>query len=244
MLGLYRISLLLIFCEKLKPIFSEMSTVEGLSFIKYFPLIISPFILIEGFLCIIIGIGMFRLRFWAWYLIIANQIIKILGLPNRGFIFGWQAYDPLNLAIQIGLIVFILWFFMRPKIKEQFLIAEARFKLKSWYATLIALFLVMTLAVPVFVIGYKVLNSVKRKQPFFVKKPELIKLAEMDKSSMEDKFRMREIFNLSFLVPKDFVLRRFGKKTGILTPGNITDIEKKGFIIIEDKPSLDIARNI
>lgn len=242
-LGLYSISLPLIMHEKLKPISSIASIVEGLSFIKYFPLIISPFTLIGGLLCIIIGIGMFKLRFWAWYFVIANQIIGILSLPNTGFIFGWQAYDSLKLAIQIGLIAFILWFFMRPKIKEQFLIAEARFKLKSWYATLIALFLVMALAVPGFVLGYKVLNSVKRKQPFLVKKPELIKLAEMDKTAMEDKFRMREMFNLSFLVPEDFVLRRFDKKPGILTLGDSADTDK-GFIMIEDKPSLDIARGV
>jgi len=241
--GLYSILLPLIMYEKLKPISSMVSIVEGLSFIKYFPLIISPFTLIEGLFCIIMGIGMFRLRFWAWYLVIANQIIGILSLPNTGFIFGWQAYDPLKIATHIGLIAFILWFFMRPKIREQFLIAEERFKLKSWYAALIALFLVMTLAVPGFVIGYKVLNSVKRKQPFLVKKPELIKLAEMDKSSLEERFRMREIFNLSFLVPKDFVLRRFDKNTGVLTLGDITDTDK-GFIMIEDKPGLDITRGV
>ncbi len=242
-LGLYTILLPLIIYGKLKAIFLLASLVEYLSFVKFFPLIISPFALMGVVIYIIIGIGVLRLRFWAWYLIIANQLIKIISLPNAGFIFGWQAFDPSKLAIQIGLIAFILWFFMRPKIREQFLIAEERFKLKSWYTTLIVLLLVMTLTIPVFVLGYKVLNSVKRKQSFLVKKPELIKLAEMDKSSSEDKFRIREIFNLSFLVPEDFVMRGFDKKTGILTLGDITNTDK-GFIMVENKPALDITRGV
>lgn len=240
-LGLYSISLSLIH-EKLKSIFSAVLIEEGFSLIVYFLLIISPFAL-RGLLCIIIGIGMFRLRFWAWYLVIADQIIGILWLSNLGFIFGWQVYDPLKIATPIGLIAFILWFFMRPKIREQFLIAQERFKLKSWYAALIVLSLVMALAVPGLVIGYKVLNSIERRQPFLVKKPELIKLAERDKTSLENKFRRREIFNLSFLVPEDFVLRRVDKETGILTLGNITDMNR-GFIMINYKPPLDIVRKV
>lgn len=242
-LGLYTILLPLIMYGKLKTIFSLVSLVEYMSFVKFFPLMISPFTLIGGLIYLIIGIGIFKLRYWAWYLIIANQLIKIISLPNAGFIFGWQAFDPSKLAIQMGLIAFILWFFMRPKIKEQFLIAEEKFKLKSWYTALIALLLVMTLAIPVFVLGYKVLNSVKGKQPFLVKKPELIKLVGMDKLSLEDKFRIREILNLSFLVPEDFVIRGFDKKTGILTLGDITNTDK-GFVMIENKPALDITRGV
>jgi len=217
--------------------------VEYMSFVKFFPLIISPFGLIGGLIYIVIGIGVLKLRFWAWYLIIADQFIKIISLPNSGFIFGWQAFDPSKLAIQIGLIAFILWFFMRPKIKEQFLIAEEGLKLKSWYATLIILLLVMTLSIPVFVLEYKFFNSAKRNQPFLVKKPQLIKLAEIDRSSLEDRLSVREIFNLSFLVPEDFALRGFDKKTGILTLGDITNTDK-GFIMVENKPSLDVARGV
>jgi hypothetical protein len=65
----------------------------------------------------------------------------------------------------------------------------------------------------------------------------------MDKSFLEDKFGMRGIFNLSFLVPEDFVLRRFDKKTGILTLADITDADK-GFIMVEDKHTLDIVRGV
>jgi predicted negative regulator of RcsB-dependent stress response len=63
--------------------------------------------------------------------------------------------------------------FIRPKIREQFLIAEERFKLKSWYATLIVLLLVMTLAILMFVLGYKVLNSVKKEADILSKKASI-----------------------------------------------------------------------
>ncbi|MCM8826053.1 MAG: hypothetical protein NC904_00870 [Candidatus Omnitrophica bacterium] len=224
---------------KIKSLFSDASITRDLYFIKYFSLIIILFNLTEGFLCIIIGIGMFRLRFWAWYLVIAYLIIEILGLTNTGFILGWQVYNSLKISIHIGLSIFILWFFMRLKIKEQFSITKERFKLKSWYSALINLLLAMTLVVPGGVVGYKILISLERKQPFLVKTPELIKLADIDTSYMQDKFRIREIFNLSFLVPEDFVLWIFDKNTGILFLGNITDRDR-GYIMIEDKPGLYI----
>lgn len=187
---------------------------------------------------IIMCIGIFRLKFWAWYLVIACGIIGILALPNKGFILGWQIYHPLELAIKIELITLILLFFIHPKIKEQFLISKNKFKLKSWYATLIGLFLINTLAIPGFVIGYKVFNFIKNKQPFLVTKPKLVTLDRINKSSWEDKFRKIEIFNLSLVVPKDFVDMIFQK--GLNEVFLIDTLNNKGFILIEKVPDVDV----
>ncbi len=238
--GLYSILFPLTIYGKYKTVFLMLN----LSFVKYSPFILSLafLFLIGGIFSIIIGIGLFRLRYWVWYLIIANQIIKIIGLSNKVFILGWQAYVPAQLVAQIGTIVFILWFFMRPKIRGQFFITEEKFKLKSWYAISIILLLFMTLAIPVTVIGYKFFNSVKSKQPFLVKKPQLIRLGRKNNSFLENRFKVREIFNFSFLAPADFVLRGFDNKTAILALGRQN--RDNGFIMVENKPGLDITRGV
>ncbi len=253
-LGLYAMLTSWITYERLKPYSLIASVVKGLSFAKYIPAI-NSLALIKGALLVIVGIGIFKLKPWAWYLVIASQIIGVLSLSNTGFILGWQAYVPLKLAGQAVLIVFILWFFMRPGIKKQFLSAGEKFKLRSWYAVLIILWLVVTLTIPAVVLGYKIVNSVKRGQPFLVKKPQLIKLTGMgkapslkgkeelipaDKASLRDKFHRIRILNLSFSAPRNFTLRMFDKKEGILILSNTTGADKS-FIIAGDKPALDIG---
>ena len=131
LVGLCCIVLPLIMYGKLKGIAQMMSAVENLAYIKYFAVVLSPVVLLEAFICFVIGTGVLRGKYWAWYLMIASQIIGILGLPNRGFIFGWESYGVTRLLVGIGLPVFTLWFFTRPNIREQFKTAENKFILKN-----------------------------------------------------------------------------------------------------------------
>ena len=239
LLGLCYLLIPLNFYKIIQPISSS----ETLTFSKYFAYVVTPGIFLNSLLYIVIGVGIFQLRSWAWYLIIADLIIKTIGLPNNGFIFGWQALNWSTVSIKIGLIVFVLWFFMRRGIREQFALAQNKFKLKSWYAAVAILFLGMTLVVPLSSLGYKIFILKTNQKPFLVQVPPVIKLADVNVSRTKHNFTRREILDFSLLIPNDFRLQLVNNnELGVLGLGDGVSAPDNNLILVEDKNVLALIQ--
>lgn len=221
------LAIVYILCFKLRNIISQVKFVSSLAsavigFTGFpFPKWLSPektiYILIflftlgivDGLVHFISGIGILRLKAWARYLIITLMATYIISIPNKGLFWGWQSLGILEALVKILIPLFILWFFIRRKTKKVFETEGAKFKIKSKYGIIISLIVFFTLLFPSSLLIFKTYRSLKYKEPFFSIKPQIIRLKEINDRDFLDKYRRIELFDVSLLIPKDFIILSF-----------------------------------
>lgn len=225
---------------KFKNILSILSTVmEYFSYWKYLMLSAAPLGMIWSLIYIICGIGLLRLKFWARYIIIVLMLTSIITPLNKALIFGSQTLNIIGLLLQIVFVSFILWFFMKEKVKKQFEVEGVKFRLKSKYGAIIGLIIFLTLFTPVTVLTFKVYALLKYKEPFFIAKPQVIRLQKAEDEALLEKYRRIELFGASLLIPKDFAIIGFSKPPDNLSEwiafiANPVD-SKKGLVSLSSK---------
>ena len=83
-------------------------------------------VIISGILSLIAAFGLFTLASWAWYLAVAVLIFRAVadgfGLVSQ-LISGTYGYGGVSL-LNFVITVVILWYFLRPNVKEAFKIGS------------------------------------------------------------------------------------------------------------------------
>lgn len=192
------------------PFFSQKNLPFIIGFITFFAF---ATIIFFGLLHIIFGIGILRLRPWARYLTISLMLSLLIYTPFEFLMFGYK----FPLALRFLLNAFILWFFMRHKIKKQFGIEKVPFTIKSRYGIVVCLITFFVFIWPISFFTYKAYSSLKYNKPFFNIKPQRITLKPIDDRDFKEKFRRIELFDISMLIPKDFYIVGFYMFTGEFT---------------------------
>lgn len=196
-------------CFKFKSIPSS-GVMESFSYWKYLMFFAAPWGVISSLIYIICGIGLLKLKYWARYIIMVLIIIFPIASLNKALIFGNQNLNVIGLLLQIVIVFYILWFFMKGKVKKQFEVKKGvKFILKTRYAAISII--VLTLLTPAILLIFKVYTSLKYKEPFFVAKPQVIRLQKPEDETLLEKYRRIELFGTSFLIPNDFVIINFSK---------------------------------
>lgn len=195
------------------------------------------------FVHIISGVGLLKVRFWARYIAIALLITLPLGQLNTVLMFGSQSFSLVVFINTIIIASIVLWIITRRKFKEQFENADVRFKLKSKHGVIIILIiLIAALLVPIMVFSIKIYVSLKFNEPFIISAPKEIKILPANSALFSDKYKRVELFDISFLVPNDFVIRTFHKSSDDSTGWNVMTVDpniKNGFISLQSKSLLD-----
>lgn len=161
------------------------------------------------------GIGLLRLKSWARYLIIVLALTHIISISANVLFFGWRYVSQPGTIFKIlwviAIFFFILWYFTRSEIKSRFHTEGEKFRLRSRYGIVICLVVFFTLLVPVGYLGYKAYTALRYKQPFYNTRFKITNLKEIDDNDFSNTHRRINIFDMSFLVPKDFVIVSFLK---------------------------------
>lgn len=197
-----------------------------------------------GFLLFLItGIGILKLKRWAYYIALFIPFMYFMGIIKNIWLFGPQSIMRPSL-ISISLIsIIILFFLMRKNIIEQFgadYITKRGKKLNPkkfilWSSIIVVLVNVIPISLWLLFVNVKY----KDQLPIINLKPQKIEYQIQDKSFIVNNCEKRDVFDFSIYIPKDW-------KVGNISMGdsglgwnlsflNMENSNLKAFIMLDSK---------
>ncbi len=154
---------------------------------------------------IVLGIALLKLKFWAWRLTCALCIAVLLSPLVNASLLGLNSLNFRAILISSVITLLVLIYFLRPKIKALFLVADHPFKLKSWYGAILFGWVFSILFFPSASLGYRHFASIRSDHAYLIEEPESINITE----TLQEKegFTRKRIMNFSLLVPDTFIIQ-------------------------------------
>lgn len=161
----------------------------------------TAYVIAVGVYCIILGIGLLRLKPWARSSQIALILIYVpfFGLFQIMF-FGWQFIAITEILWMISVSGFIIYFFMKKSVKEQFNEEYTKLTIKSGYGKI---FFSSTIILVLFLVsycGYKSYISLTYNEPFFNITLPKIKLSDYQTRNQLEQYKRIELLGQSVFV--------------------------------------------
>lgn len=197
-----------------------------------------------GFLLFLItGIGILKLKRWAYYIALFIPFIYLMGIIKNIWLFGLQSIMRPSL-VSISLIsISILFFLMRKNIIEQFsadYITKRGKKLNPkkfilWSSVIVVLVNVIPISLWLLFVNVKYRDQL----PIVNLKPQKVGYRIQDESFILDNCEKRNVFDYSIYIPKDW-------KVGNISMGdsglgwnlsflNMENSNLKAFIMLDNK---------
>jgi hypothetical protein len=157
----------------------------------------------------IVGYGLLRRRFWARYAGMAAMLTFLVVIFTQYLYLGIFSLFRYGIYIQFLFVVLTLLFLTWKRVRMLF--GEHRpLKLKSWYAP----FVIIIILLSFYSIFFSIFMKIKFNLPFSVDKPRVTILKKAILPEAPEKYLKVEIFNVSLLIPKEFIIRQLFKTEG------------------------------
>ncbi len=159
---------------------------------------------------IIVGYGLLRRRFWARYGVIAVMLTFPVQILTQFIWWGAQSLKDYTIAVQFLFVILTLLYFSRRLVKALF--GEARsFRFISWHGLLAVFIILISFSWIIFALYWKLHAAWKFGYPFFLNRPQIITFEKPKGSEVLGKYQKIELLNASFLVPREFAIRRLNR---------------------------------
>jgi hypothetical protein len=158
----------------------------------------------------IVGYGLLRRRFWARYGVIAAMLTFPVQILTQFLWWGSQSLKDYAIVIQFLFVILTLLYSSKKSVKDLF--GETRsFRFISWHGLLAVFIILISFSWIIFALYWKVHAAWKFGYPFFLNRPQVITLEKPKSSEALEKYRKIELLNVSFLVPREFGIRRLNR---------------------------------